>query len=69
MKDIKQRIEKLLIDAEDCAIISKLATIPAKREAFQKLADDYRRMAQEMERVVDQMPTRVRHFRNTTQPK
>jgi hypothetical protein len=52
MKDIQHRIEKLLTDAEDCALISKLATIPAKREAFQKLAIDYRRMALELGAVV-----------------
>jgi hypothetical protein len=69
MKDIKQRIEKLLIDAEDCAIISKLATNPAKREAFQTLADEYRAMARKLERVIDEMPTRIRHFRDKTPPK
>ena len=52
MKDIQHRIEKLLNDAEDCALISKLATIPAKREAFKKLAIDYRRMALELEALV-----------------
>ena len=51
MKDIQHRIERLLSDAEDCALISKLATVPAKREAFQKLAIDYRRMALELEAV------------------
>jgi hypothetical protein len=52
MKDIRHRIEKLLSDAEDCALISKLATVSAKREAFQKLAIDYRRMALELEAIV-----------------
>lgn len=52
MKDIQHRIERLLSDAEDCALISKLATVPAKREAFQKLAIDYRRMALELEAIV-----------------
>jgi hypothetical protein len=52
MKEIKQRIEKLLIDVEDCVIISRLATNPAKREAFQKLADEYRKMARELETLV-----------------
>jgi hypothetical protein len=52
MKDMQHRIDKLLSDAEDCALISKLATVPAKREAFQKLAIDYRRMALELEALV-----------------
>jgi hypothetical protein len=52
MRDTKQRIEKLLIDAEDCVIISKLATTPAKREAFQTLADEYRKMARTLEKLL-----------------
>ena len=52
MKVIQHRIEKLLSDDEDCVLISKLATVPAKREAFQKLALDYRRMALELEAIV-----------------
>jgi hypothetical protein len=52
MKDIRARIEKLLVDAEDCALISRLATIPEKRGAFQKLAEGYRRMARELEAIV-----------------
>jgi hypothetical protein len=35
-----------------CAIISKLATDTAKREAFHKLADEYRKMARELETTV-----------------
>jgi hypothetical protein len=49
MKDIKQRIEKLRVNAEDCILISKLATSPTKREAFRKLADEYQSMARELE--------------------
>jgi hypothetical protein len=41
MKDIKQRIEKLRVDAEECALISKLATSATKQEAFRKLAEEY----------------------------
>ena len=52
MKDVKERIEKLRIDAEDCNIISKLATSPAKREVFKNLADEYHKLAQELERLV-----------------
>jgi hypothetical protein len=52
MKDIQHRIERLLTDAEDCALISKLATDPAKRAAFQKLATNYRVMALELKALV-----------------
>lgn len=60
MRDIKARIEKLLIDAEDCAMIGKLAMNPAKREAFEKLAVEYRKMARELETIVlnDGFPNR-----------
>lgn len=44
----KPRIEKLRIDAEDCILISKLATSPTKREEFRKLADEYQSMAREL---------------------
>jgi len=52
MKDVMQRIEKLRTDAEDCNIISKLATNPAKREVFRKLTEEYHKLAQELERLV-----------------
>jgi len=51
MKDINARIEKLQADAEDCNLISKLATVPEKRNVFQKLAYDYRKMARELETI------------------
>lgn len=34
------KLEKLLIEAEDCEIIGRLATDVKKRELFQKLAAD-----------------------------
>jgi hypothetical protein len=43
MKDIRERIEKLLIDAKDCDLIGRLATVPEKREAF--------KMAHELETI------------------
>jgi hypothetical protein len=52
MQDIKHRLEKLRTDAEECLLISRLTTEPEKREAFQKLADDYRKMARELETIV-----------------
>ncbi|HYI94018.1 MAG TPA: hypothetical protein VEX68_10780 [Bryobacteraceae bacterium] len=52
MKDIQHRFERLLTDAEDCALISKLAADPVKRAAFQKLATKYRIMALELKALV-----------------
>jgi hypothetical protein len=51
LKDIRARIEKLLIDAEDCALIGKLAMGHEQREVFKKLAEDYRKMARELEAI------------------
>jgi hypothetical protein len=48
VKDVRSRIEKLLTDAGECDLIANLATIPEKREAFRKLAGDYRKMAREV---------------------
>lgn len=45
MEDLQARLEKLLIDAEDCALISKLATDQRKRDLFNRLAVDLRSMA------------------------
>ena len=52
MQDIKQRIEKLSTDAEECQLISRLATNKAKREAFEALAEQYRQMAKDLEDLV-----------------
>jgi hypothetical protein len=51
VKDVRSRIEKLLTDAGECDLIANLATIPEKREAFRKLAGDYRKMAREVETI------------------
>lgn len=51
MEDIRARIEKLLTDAEDCALIGKLAMGHEKREVFKKLTEDYRKMARELETI------------------
>ncbi len=52
MKDIKQRIEKLSTDAEECQLISRLAINHAKREAFEALAEKYRQMAKDLESLI-----------------
>lgn len=52
MKDVHQRLEKLRIDAEECLLISRLATNPAKQQAFQELANEYHKMARDLERLI-----------------
>jgi hypothetical protein len=49
MKDLTEKLEKLRADAEDCFLISKLATDKEKRELFARLAAQLRRMAEDVE--------------------
>jgi len=52
MKDMEVHLEKLLNDAEECALISKLATDMAKRELFARLAEHLKMLAAEVERAI-----------------
>lgn len=52
MKDLHARLEKLRTDAEDCILISRLATDPVKRETFHMLAESYKVLAEKLERVI-----------------
>jgi predicted transcriptional regulator len=52
MQDVKERLDKLRVDAEDCELISKLATNPAKRLAFEALAEQYQKMARDIESLI-----------------
>jgi hypothetical protein len=52
MEDLQERVAKLRDDAEDCAIISKLATDPTKRETFARLAIQLRQMARDVEKTL-----------------
>ena len=56
MKDIKQQLEKLAAEADDCDLIAKLAGDPAKRETFRRLASKYRSMHDELQRDTENMP-------------
>jgi hypothetical protein len=38
MQDLRDKLEKLLTEAEDCDLIGRLATDKQKRELFKKLA-------------------------------
>ncbi|UGV27267.1 hypothetical protein E0H22_17175 [Rhodopseudomonas boonkerdii] len=51
MRDIKQRLEKLRTDAEECILISRLATNPTKRQTFEALAAEYQTMARHLETI------------------
>jgi hypothetical protein len=51
MRDIKIFIDKLHSDAEACSTISQTASNEAKRKVFIALADTYRKLASEMERI------------------
>jgi hypothetical protein len=53
MKDIKLYIDKLNSDAENCVTISETATNKTKRAAFRNLAETYRRLAQDLQRILD----------------
>jgi hypothetical protein len=52
MEDLSAKLEKLLIEAEDCDLIGRLATDPDKRELFERLAADLRAMARDIEAVI-----------------
>ncbi|HTO68159.1 MAG TPA: hypothetical protein VMM15_43635 [Bradyrhizobium sp.] len=54
MKDMEVHLEKLLNDAEECALISKLATDMAKRELFARLSEHLKMLASEVERAIKQ---------------
>ena len=52
MQDLREKLEKLLTEAEDCQLIGRLATDPKKRELFERLATDLRQMARDIEAMI-----------------
>jgi hypothetical protein len=52
MKETREWAEKLRREAEECRLISKLATNPAKREMFTRLAETIDRLAEELEALL-----------------
>jgi anaerobic glycerol-3-phosphate dehydrogenase len=52
MKDTQEWAEKLRREAEECRLISKLATNLEKREVFTRLAETIDRQADELEAVI-----------------
>jgi hypothetical protein len=52
MKDTREWAEKLRREAEECRLISRLATNPAKRETFARLAEGHDRHANDLEALI-----------------
>ena len=52
MEDLKARLEKLLTDAEDCALIAKRTTDGEKRDLFNRSASDPRSMASDIQGMI-----------------
>ena len=52
MDDLTAKRAKLLLEADDCDLIGRLAASPHKRQLFQKLARDLRDMALDIERTI-----------------
>ena len=52
MEDLQARLEKSLTDAEDCALIGRLATDVRKRDLFSRLATDLRGMAFDVQAMI-----------------
>jgi SepF-like predicted cell division protein (DUF552 family) len=48
MKDLQAELERLLVNAEDCELIARLATDISKRETFRRIAIQLRAMAAEL---------------------
>ena len=48
MRDFKERLDKLLSDADDCELIGNLATDPAKRVTFRRIASQFHKLAAEL---------------------
>lgn len=52
MKDLKKYSEKLKADAEDCLTISRMATDEEKRKVFATMAETYRNLAEDLDRII-----------------
>jgi hypothetical protein len=52
-------LERLRLDAEDCVLISRLATDPNKQELFARLAKHLATLASEVERAIAENASKV----------
>ena len=53
MKDMQAHLEKLRTQIVECEMIRDLATVPAKRELFGRLAEHYKVLVAELEKAID----------------
>jgi hypothetical protein len=58
VRDMEAHLEKLLRDAAECELISRLATDVAKRDLFNHLAVHLKMLADEVERAMGQKISR-----------
>ena len=54
MQDMRVQLEKLRSDAQECALVSGSANDAHKRELFARLAEHLNRLAQEVERAIEE---------------
>jgi len=52
MQDLQVKLEKLLLEAEDCELIARLATDIKKRVFFAKLAVQLRGLAHDVDEAI-----------------
>ena len=52
MKDAKAWMEIFRVQAEECRLVSRLATSKAKRETFERLAAVHDKAAADLERLI-----------------
>lgn len=55
MQELKERRKKAASEADACEMIALLATVPAKKEAFEKLALHYKQMMQDLDAAIAAM--------------
>ena len=52
MKDILNQLNHLDCEIADCELIAKMAVDPAKRELFNRLVEQYRKMRDDLRQVI-----------------
>ena len=58
MLDMLAHLEKLRVQIAECEMIRDLATDPAKRELFTKLAEHYKVLTAEVQRAINEQQAR-----------